>query len=686
MHYSVRGLLALGCVLIALRADEGLWLFNQFPKETVRKKYGFDVTDDFLTKLQLGSVRFNSGGSGSFVSPNGLLFTNHHVGADCVQKLSSKEHDYLKEGFSAKDFSEEKTCPDLEVNVLLKIEEVTSRVTANVPAEAPAAEANRIRRANIAKIEKDCGTETGNRCDVVTLFSGGRYDLYQYKKYTDVRLVFAPEFGIAFFGGDPDNFTFPRWDLDISFFRAYENGKPVESKNYFPWSKEGAKEGELTFVSGHPGLTQRLATVANLEFARDVQLPMSLRRLDTLMKTLTAYGDQGPEQKRQRNDLFFSAANSYKAYSGFLGGLKDPALMEKKRQDEGKLKDQVMSDPAKKTKYGNVWQNVAEAFADARNYYKKYYSYETAAAGGSELIYIARTLYRAADEFKKPNGDRLKEYSDSAKPELEQMLFSTAPIHPELEIAVIAENLRFLTEQLGADDPVVKQLLNGKTPREVATAAVKSTKLADVALRKKLLADPAELAKMKNDGVLRLVRVLDSAARENRKKWDDGVQATLAVSAGKIAQARYDTYGSSEYPDATFTLRLAYGPAKGYTGADGKKVPWATDIGGAFMHATGKDPFILPDSWLKSKDKLNLKTPFNFVATDDIHGGNSGSPTLNTKGEIIGIVFDGNIESLPNRYVYEDARARSVHVASQGIIEALKNVYNAERVLKELGF
>lgn len=686
MFYPVRGLLALMCAVLVSRADEGLWLYNQFPKQTVKSKYNVDVTDEFLRKLQLASVRFNSGGSGSFVSPNGLLFTNHHVGADCIQKLSSKDHDYVKDGFSAKDFSEEKTCPDLEVNVLLKMEEVTGKVTEGVPDNASAADANRIRRANMAKIEKECTAETSNRCDVVSLFSGGRYDLYQYKKYTDVRLVFAPEFAIAFFGGDADNFEYPRYVLDIAFFRAYENGKPVQSPNYFPWSKEGAKEGELTFVSGHPGTTQRLATVANLEFARDIQIPTTLHRLDLLMKALTEYGKQGPEQMRQRNDLFFGASNSFKAYTGFLRGLKDPALMEKKRQEEAKLKDAVLSDPAKKAKYGDVWDRVAASFNDARGYYKNYYCYENAAVSGSELMYVARTLYRASEEFKKPNGERLKEFNDSAKSELEQMLFSQAPVHPELEIAVLTENLRHLVEQLGSDDPVVKQLLVGKTPREVAESAVKSSKLADIELRRKLYNNPGTFSEIQDDGVLRLVRILDGPARENRRKWEDGVLATQALSAGKIAQARYDAYGSNEYPDATFTLRLTYGPAKGYTGANGRKIPWATEIGGTYKHATGKEPLKLPQSWVKAKSKLNLKTPFNFVTSDDIHGGNSGSPTLNAKGEVIGIIFDGNMESLPNRYVYEDDRARAVHVAGQGIIEALRNVYHADRVLKELQF
>lgn len=666
-------------------ADEGMWLLNQFPKEKVQKKYGFSVTDQFLNHLQHASVRLSAGGSGSFVSPNGLIFTNHHVGSECIQNLSTEKNDLLKNGFSAGDFSEEKRCPDLEVNVLQQITEVTAEINKNVPSGASAAEVNRIRRSNTARIEKECSEKSGERCDVVSLFSGGRYDLYQYKKYTDIRLVFAPEFRIAFFGGDPDNFNFPRWVLDIAFFRAYENNQPAVTKNYLKWSKTGAKEGELTFVPGHPGTTQRLATVANLEFARDVQVPLTLHRLDTLLKAMARYGEKGPEQLRQRNDLYFSASNSYKAYQGFFSGLNDRGLMAKKKKDEEKLQKAVLGNPSRKEKYGDIWEKVAAAFSGARSYYKDYYCFEVVGAGGSSLMSYGRILLRASEELKKPDGDRLREYHDAAKPELEQALLSTAPVYPDLEVAVIAENLRFLSENLGADHPVIKQLLKGKSPQSVAEDAVKNSKLADVEQRKKLWNHLDQIKNDEEDGILQLVQALDGPARENRKKWEDGVTSALAVNAGKIAQARYEVYGASEYPDATFTLRLAYGPAKGYRDATGKKVSWATEIGGAYPHATGKDPFQLPDGWIRLKDQLNLKTPFNYLTTNDIHGGNSGSPTVNTKGEVIGIVFDGNMESLPNRYIYEDERARAIHVTSQGIIEALRKIYRADRVMKELG-
>lgn len=671
---------------VTVRADEGLWLFNQFPRAEVQKKYGLEVSDSFLTRLQHSSVRFNSGGSGSFVSPDGLLFTNHHVGADCIQKMSSKDQDYLKAGFLAKDYAGEKACPDLEVNVLLKISDVTEQVKAGIADNATPAEDYRARRANIARIEKDCGRGTGNRCDVVTLYAGGMYNLYEYKKYTDIRLVFAPEFAIAFFGGDPENFTFPRYALDACFFRAYENGKPVRPQYYLPFSKQGAKENELTFVSGHPGTTSRLFTMAQMEFARDVTVPFSLRRTSGMMNAASQYGKKGPEEMRQRNDIYFGASNSFKAYTGFASGLNDPSLMDRKRQDENKVKDAVLSDPAKKTKYGRIWDDMTAAVADVRTYYTRYYCYENVAFSASELMWYGKTLERMAAEDKKPNGERLKEFTDSGRPALEQMLYSKAPIYPGLEAAMIAENFRFIAQELGPDDPVLAQALNGRKVDEVAEEAVRTSRLDDPEFRKKLATDPAAWAAAKDDGILKLVRVFEGPAREYRKRYEDDYGARLATISPKLAQARYDVYGAREYPDATFTLRLTYGPAIGYTEASGKKIPWATEMGNIYSHATGKDPLALSDAWLKAKRSINGKTAFNFVTTCDIHGGNSGSPTVNAGGEIIGIVFDGNMESLPNRYLYDSVRARSVHVASQGIVEALRKVYKANRLAKELGF
>ena len=661
-------------------ADEGMWLVNQFPKDKVKRTHHLQVTDDFLGRIQRASVRFNSGGSGSFVSPNGLLFTNHHVGRDCIHKLSSADRDYVKNGFFAVSEADEKKCPDLEINVLINIEDVTAKVKAGETPEMPPAKVNQARRAAMARIEKECADRTGNRCDAVTLYSGGRYDLYQFKKYTEIRLVFAPEEAIAAFGGDPDNFTYPRYCLDFSFFRAYQNGRPAQVKDHFRWSRSGAKQGELQFVAGNPGTTGRLMTAAQLEFSRDVSYPLLLRRLEEMIRALKSHGAQSEENRRVAGDHLLSAENSFKAYTGYQRGLRDLWVMGRKRDEEQTLRASVERDPARAREFGRVWDEVAAAYADAREYYKQYH---LSSILFSELFDIALHVLRLPDELTKPSGERLREYRDTALPSLEQQLYSPAPITPSLDTATIGENLRFFAQELGAQDPVVKKLLDGKTPEKAAEMYVATSKLADIAERKRL-ATNLEAMRASDDGMLRLARILDERNRPLRKRYEDRVEAVLATSAAKIAQLRFALEGSDSYPDATFTFRIAFGRAKGYE-VDGKKIPYATTFAGVYERATGVEPFNLPESWIKAKSKLKLSTPFNFVTTADIHGGNSGSPTVNPKGEITGIIFDSNLEGLPNRFVYTDRQARAVHVASQAVVESLGTVYGARRVLDELG-
>ena len=662
-------------------ADEGMWLFNQAPRDAIKKKYGFDLTDKFLEHMRRASVRFNNGGSGSFVSAEGLLFTNHHVGVDCIAKLSSAEHDYMNNGFYAAQPADEKACPDLEVNVLLKIEDVTSKVNANLPADAAAA--NEARKATSAQVEAACTKDTGNRCDVVTLFSGGQYNLYQYKKYTDVRLVFAPELGIAAFGGDPDNFTYPRYCLDFALFRAYENGAPVKPLDYFAWSKQGAREGELVFVPGNPGSTGRLATVAQLEFYRDVSYPFVHQRLGSLIETLQAFSAQSAENKRLAYDNLFGMQNSYKAYTGFLRGLREPGLINRKKDDEQTLRAQVDKDPKTRAEYSKVWTDVAAAYKAYAAFYKQYWLLERGAPLGSDMLRIARDIVRLAEERTKPDGQRIHEYTDSALPSLEQEMYSTAPLYPAMDIAVLTNSFEAMRKELGANDPTVKAILAGRTPAEAAKHYVSTSNLADVEMRKKL--STVEAVKKSKDGMIQLALLLDGPARKVRKQYEDKVESVDKDASAKIAQARFAVHGASEYPDATFTLRLAYGDVRGYKNDAGQSVPWTSRFAGLYRRATNQEPYILPERWKKAKGGLRLDTSFDFVSTADTHGGNSGSPTLNTKGEIVGILFDGNIEGLPNRFIFTDDQARSVHVAGQGIVEALRAVYKADRILKELG-
>jgi hypothetical protein len=671
----------------AARADEGMWLFNDPPRKILKEKYNFDVSNPWLEHVQRSSVRFNDGGSGSFVSPNGLVMTNHHVGTDCIQKLGTKEHDYIKTGFTARTPAEEAKCADLELNILMSIEDVTARVNGAVASGMDTSAAQRARRAAINTLEKESLDKTGLRSDVVTLYNGGAYHLYRYKKYTDVRLVFAPEKEAAFFGGDPDNFEFPRYDLDICFFRVYENGQPLKAEHYLKWNQQGARNGDLVFVSGHPGSTARLNTVRHLEFLRDRANPFlmnSLRRRELLLRV---FSERDRENLRRAQDELFGVENSRKAYTGMQGGLEDPALMEQKRAAEQQLRDAVNRDPKLREAYGNAWDEVAATLRTLDGIYTDLNLIESGRAFHSRLFGIARTLVRLAEESQKPNGERLREYSEAGLESLKQELFSDAPIYDDLETLELADSLSMYVEMKGTTDALVEKALEGKSPRARADELIRGTKLKDVAERKRLAEGGLKAVEASGDPMIRLARLVDPAARQLRRVYDEQVIEPRRQAYGKIAQARFAVYGTNIYPDATFTLRLAFGEVKGYE-ENGKAVPWVTTVGGAFAHAADhgdQDPFHLPKSWTDRKSRLNLTTPFNFVNTADIIGGNSGSPVVNREGELVGIIFDGNIQSLVLDYLYTDKQARALAVHSAGIAEALRKIYGADRVLAELG-
>jgi hypothetical protein len=665
--------------------DEGMWLFNNPPHKYLKAKYGFDITDSWLLHVQRASVRFNSGGSGSFVSPDGLVMTNHHVGADAIQKLGTAKKDYLRDGFLARSRDEEMKCEAMELNVLIDIEDVTDRVNAAVKPGLSPEQAFAARRAIINQIEQESFKKTGLRSNVITLYQGGAYHLYRFKKYTDVRLVFAPEQQTAFFGGDPDNFEYPRYDLDICFFRVYEEGKPARVEHYLHWSKGGPADGELVFVSGHPGRTERLATLSELEYLRDTGFPFYLQRMYRWEVLLSVFSERSEENARQAKDFLFGVKNSRKARRGGLAALLDPELMKRKKAEEHRLRAKAASDE-NLSGARTAWDRIAQAQKVRAANIRRYTLLERGSGFNSQLFTIARTLVRAGDERAKPNEKRMRTYTEGNLDSVKEELYSKEPIYDGYEIVKLADGLTFLCEELGYENKLVQKVLAGKSPRERASELVHGTKLKDVAQRKRLYEGGKEAVAASKDPMIRLARLVDPASRKVREVMESQVQEVQQQAYADIAKVKFALEGTDTYPDATFTLRLAFGEVKGYE-EDGKAIPFETDFAGMYAHAKAHNyqhPWNLPQRWLDKKDKLDLKTGLNFLCTADIIGGNSGSPVINRKGEIVGLIFDGNIYSLVLDFAYTDKLARAISVHSEGILEALAKVYDAHQLVAEL--
>jgi hypothetical protein len=648
------------------RADEGMWLFNNPPKKLLKEKHGFEPTDAWLDHLRM---------------------TNHHVGADTLQKIGTAERDLIKTGFFAKTPDQEIKATDLELNVLMSIEDVTQRVTDAVQA-AGAAGAEKARRATIAAIEKESLEKTKLRSDVVTLYQGGAYHLYRFKKYTDVRLVFAPEKDIAFFGGDPDNFEFPRYDLDMCFFRVYEDGKPAKIAHYLKWSASGCKEGDLIFVSGHPGRTNRLNTIKHLEYIRDMQMPTQLDLLRRREINLKIYADRSLENARRAQDELFGVQNSRKARLGGLGGLQDPMFFQAKRDAEQAFRGAVAKDAKLQAEFGSAWDEVAGLVAEAKKFTKEYGLLERGTAFNTELFGVARTLVRMNAELALPNAERLREFGDAGLETLREQLFADSPIYKDFEIAKLADSLSYLVSEMGADDELVKTVLAGKSPAVRAAELVNGSTVEKVDVRKELSKAGSEKIAASKDPMIQLALTVDARARAVRKTVEAKLEEPMKQAYAKLAKAKFATQGDSVYPDATFTLRLAFGTVKGYQENGGETVAPMTTMAGAFAHADkhgNVEPFKLPKSWHERRSAVDLNTPFNFVSTADIIGGNSGSPVVNREGEVVGLIFDGNIQSLVLDYAFEDKQARAVSVHSAAIVESLRKIYDAAQLADELG-
>lgn len=671
-------------LFIPIHADEGMWLFNMPPSSLLKAKYNFNVTAEWLKHVQLASVRFG-GASGSFVSPDGLVLTNHHVGQGAIQNLSTKDRDLMKTGFYARTRAEELKAPGLELMVLQEIEDVTTKVLGAEKSDMTAAEAAAAREKVIAALEKESSEKTGLRSTVVNLYSGSMFHLYKYKVYTDVRLVFAVEYAAAFFGGDPDNFTYPRYDLDITLFRIYENDKPLNSKHYLKWDTAGVKGGDLVFASGQPGSTGRLLTLAQMEFLRDVSYPYTISNYERRRALLKEFSSRGPEYARQAQGPLFGIENSLKATIGYQSGLLDKKLMEKKTKEEQALRGAVKKDPALDKEFSKAWDELADAQKKFASFFKAYRFFEGGAGFSTGYFNTARTLVRLAMEKGKSNDERLREYRDASLPSISRRMLAVTPIYDELEIFNLTDSLIQLQKEFG-NYQEVKWLFAGKLAEDVAKDLVTGTKLRDVEVRKKYLDSELDAVYLSDDPMIKLALLVDPISRGLRKKYQTEVESVETRNGALIARALFKLKGTSIPPDATSTLRLSFGAVKTYM-ETGKKIPFATTFQGLYDKAAkfkNKPPYELSPSFIKNKAQLKLNTPLNFIATCDSIGGNSGSPVINRKGEFSGVLFDGNIQSLPARFVYSDQQNRSVMVHSQGIIEALLKIYNAKPLVDEL--
>lgn len=669
----------LACWTTRCLGDEGMYLFNELPVKLLRERHDFEPTERWSEHLRLSCVRFNSGGSGSFISSNGLVLTNHHVASDTLHKLSTPERNLIDDGYLAESFEDELKAPDLELNQLVSIEDVTARVEEAVDADASAEDAAKQRRAVIATIEAESLEETGFRSDVVTLFGGAKYHLYRYKKYTDVRLVWAPETAAAFFGGDADNFEYPRYNLDATIMRVYEDGKPAQLEHYLSWSDRPLEEGELVFVGGNPGRTQRIFTVAALKYLRDDRIPYVLDYLRRKEILLQQFGLRGTEETRRARDELFGIQNARKAYTGMLGGLQNPNTFVQKQQREQELRQQIAASGDLR-ELESAWDEITEIQQEKRAMLGRTVSFR------SRLFELAQEIALLAAEDEKPNEERLRGFTDSSRESMLQDLLSTAPIYTDLDQMKLADELGRMVELRGADDALVIKVLAGKSPRERAAQLVGGTRLAEVEARKELIDGGLKAVTATDDAMIQLARLLEPEYRKIRARNEE-IQERERQAYARITQATTAIEGTGGYPDATFTLRLAFGTVKSYE-EDGHIIAPTTNFAGAYEHAAshkGQPDFDLPESWMAAKPDVDLEVQLNFVCTADIIGGNSGSPVVNRDGELVGLIFDGNIQSLTSDYLYSDVQARAVSVAGVGIIEALRSIYRAGALARQIG-
>ncbi|WP_067734291.1 S46 family peptidase [Novosphingobium naphthalenivorans] len=666
---------SLALVSSPARADEGMWTFDGFPAAKMKADYGWAPDQAWLDTVRNAAVRLTGGCSASFVSGQGLILTNHHCVASCLYDNSTGDNDLLDHGFVAAALTDEKKCPGQQAEVVTKITDVTADVKKAIGSLTGEA-LTKARDARIAEIEAaNCTDREKTRCQVVTLFGGGQYKLYTYRKYSDVRLVWASEDRAATFGGDPDNFNFPRYDLDGAFLRAYENGKPVKTPDHLKWNPRAPKEGEATFVVGNPGSTSRLYTQSQLAFEREVRLPVIVTTYSELRGRLIRAMEESPEHEREGLDMLNGVENSLKVYIGRMKALNDPAFTGKLAEAEADLKAKSAANAG----IGDPWAEMDKA---VQAYRKLYMAYRFSEPSG-ELYGYAQTLVMAAAERAKPNAERLPGYTESALPLTEKRLLDAAPVYPWLDELRMEWSLSKAREYLGVDDPDSKLLLGKESPEALAQRLVSGTKLADPAFRKQLWEGGLAAIEASDDPMIVYARKLDARQRELEKQVDEAYSGPATAAAAKLTDARFAAYGDTLYPDATFTLRISYGKVEGWP-ERGRQVPFETTIGGTFERATGAPPFDLAPAFAAKEKQIDKSVAFNFVTTNDIIGGNSGSPVIDKAGTVIGAAFDGNIHSLGGNYGYDPVLNRTVVVSAAALQEALETIYPAPRLVKEL--
>lgn len=673
---------ALALLPLAAAADEGMWTYDDFPAARVKQALGVEVTPAWLDHLRASTARLAGGCSASFVSARGLVLTNHHCARACIEQLSSAGRDLLRDGFLARADAEELRCPAVEVNQLTAIADVTAQVAQATAGLSGKAYAD-AQRAALARLEQACQKDASLRCEVVSLYRGGRYALYTYRRFQDVRLVWAPEQAAAHFGGDPDNFNFPRWSMDATFLRVYDGGQPAALKDWLRWSAAGTAEGAPVFVAGNPGSTSRQLTVAQLEYLRDVALPERLLQLAETRGLVTEYQRRGPEQARHSTAYLYMVENSYKALVGRRDALVDRAFFRSVAGAEAALRAEIAARPDLAAEALPAFDAVAAAVERQRALRWREQYVAGAAGFGTGFFDLARALVRGAEERGKPNGERLREFQEAGLPALTQRLFSPAPIYPEFEVFKMTHALVKLRERLGADDPFVRKVLGQASPAELAERLVKGTALADVAARRALWEGGAAAVAASTDPMIALARLVDADARAVRRQVEEEIEPALRKGGEAIARARFALRGTSVYPDATFSPRVSYGRVRGWS-EGGRAVAPFTTLGGAFERATGRPPFELPEAWLAARGRLDLATPYNLCTDNDIIGGNSGSPLVDARGEVVGLVFDGNIHSLGGDYGFDERLNRAVAVDARGIVEVLRKRYGADRLVREL--